>query len=1551
MFQKMVYSPVNVKGFRKWYRYVPRLQDKELFLVDFETVVFRVEDVDTGDTATQSSKLVTKTGILIYFVDEHQNKYRAFLEYEPYFYLLPKVEGEQAARHVYRQVLKKIQADDRIKRVQIIQAYDSEELTFPRKKHFIKVTCRSPGDVPALRDELEKLPGVKEWREADVLFHHRTAIDNNVRIGYWYRVSIQNGRIVRLEQTPRKDIPPLKILAYDIEVKMDRARDPNLDKDPIMMIAAFTGEENVVIIAKDLVDCTHVRDFYVVVRPADENNPLPYVDWVYYDELEKLEASGIHFVDKTYVNAVMVDNEKELLTTFYDFVQKHKPDVFADFYGDRFDIPFLYGRSKKYGLDFLSFTGFSFERKMDARDKDEEEFQLLKDVDYVSNAGVFHLDAFLWTQKYSYLPKSALSLKASVKKRLKIQPIEREALWAIDKNPAEAVAYAGSDGYITWRYVKEIILDFCISMGQMFPIPTAEILTKRAGSLDDLLIDAIGYSRGIIGKKRFQQTGLGKFTKNLNLENVAFTGGLVEARNIGVWRSDIPYPFNLDPTTTKTFIELTDVILDKTTKKMLNSAIEDEIEAWILKYIKKPVKLPDTKEVLTKLEFLKKYVNHNITAEEQKDEMLRSLETLQQKLETLYVSNLTEEKKRLKDIFTQLTEKFGNAAEEPTNEATFQIVHVDVTSMYPSQIRQYKIQPSGIVTETQCKKCIYREPDNSCMFDAEWTLKFSLKRPCPFKENDTYCQRLRKTCPFPAEEESSCTIYNSKEASARLNTSRSQEFVVQNETGVSVYIYNEGSFKKIDNKESFFLTGLPEHYKHNPKGFLLDWITKHVPGTTIGKNLPPIEIDINTTTSIKVTPPKNTILFVDVRSKNAEAYIPVQSRICQKAYEFVSDIMDQFFKKRVFHKKEAKRLKRVIKEYKKHNEEPPKDIVALQKFHDSTQLGLKVPLNSIYGLLGMKGGVRNASTPCAGITTRLSAELIKWTADLLDTIGYVTELDTDGVWVAIPTEFPTKFSLTVKSHYDDSFEINSQFPLLEYYINHIVEETRSNRNVWRNSITKIEREIRSFLRFEQDGPYDLMVVLGRKKYAVYRYDTKAQKWEEEEITGLETKRQDFSELIKKYQQLVLEGYQYRFREQVELKDLYRHVLEVSVQFLKKIKRGELDIEDYVIPKGLGKLDYKSVQPQVVCAEILKEIGITPELGMTIKMLLIKSSSSKKSESVIPLELIYQDMKVIQRVLKKRGINTLGFLLGNVTDVKSLLAQILDVDTYIDSIFGDNRIFERMVVRLMKTQNILIPIPKEIPNSDKFNLIINEGKHNDALAMQMKNMKQKSEDRLNLPAVKQNATLQNSNMSLSPKTSAKKEKRPPTLLSFASQKREHKPNKQSNNSHRLKNATQQSSTLIHTNKLRQMNALQKDVSSKKPQHPTENYKLNSQKTSKLSSNSNFENKTPPTQLTSKNITLKTDEAPIENTQFVVETLPSEKTLQKIEEILARLTENGLLPSENFDSPTAFSTFYCSVCNYPLNITNFIEGECPRCGNQAFYVLDIQSVQKHEPSTIK
>jgi DNA polymerase elongation subunit (family B) len=311
-------------------------------------------------------------------------------------------------------------------------------------------------------------------------------------------------------------------------------------------------------------------------------------------------------------------------------------------------------------------------------------------------------------------------------------------------------------------------------------------------------------------------------------------------------------------------------------------------------------------------------------------------------------------------------------------------VHVDVTSMYPSQIRQYKLQPSGIVPLTKCEGCEYAEKDSSCYFTGEWVIKITARRSCRHRiEGSGKCDPSICT----TQHQSSCSEYEPEQ----VTSGRIQEVYAFNGQRSQAYSFGKkGGLTKIPFSRSYLgkNNGSENLYEN-----VSEWLHNSVDATQISNQLDNNHFDIFDDQPDGFRLPSNTFLSLDVRTKKITVLLSVQSRVCQKAFNFVARIMDDFFNTRVQHKKEAQRLKALIKQKTSQNQAVSAEMYRQQKFHDSTQLGMKVPLNSIYGLLGMKAGVRNASMPCAGITTKLSADLIYWAANQLEKIGVVTELD------------------------------------------------------------------------------------------------------------------------------------------------------------------------------------------------------------------------------------------------------------------------------------------------------------------------------------------------------------------------------------------------------------------------------------------------------------------------------------------------------------------------------------------------------------------------------
>ncbi|MFX0086111.1 MAG: 3'-5' exonuclease, partial [Candidatus Hodarchaeota archaeon] len=767
-------------GYRDWFESFLYKQRKDIsiFILDYETHSLWGETYDSYDEFEKQDEYYRSNiinGIQIYFLDEKLKKRKAFLRHSPYFFLLL---DEGLSRSEINRIMSQVReiGEKQVIDVKTNHYYDAANLTFLKKRLFIKVIADRPKSVPNLRSKCETINGVVEWREADVLFHHRCAIDNNIRIGTWYQARIRGNEIIKIEPIPNKAPPNLKILAYDIETDFEQTREPNPNRDEISMISMFTGKENTLLINSAVVNTANVRDFNILLQPNDKDHSKPWVDWIFSAVSNDFSSALEHY----FVKVIVVETEEELLKRFYKTIKKYKPDVLADFFGSRFDLPFIALRSDKYNISLERETGFRIVFKNQGQKKRVERKDLHKNytpanLDYVEGAGIIHLDAWLFNEKYSYLPKKDLALKPSVEKKLKIIPIGREALFAINEEPEEAVAYSGCDGYITWKYVKEIVLEFFLSMGQMFPVPASELLSRRAGSLDDLLIDAEDHKHGIVGKKKIKTPDISSFSNKISIDSLAYTGGLVEARRSGIFRSDIYYDYKPNKIALNGLKETIRTVIKKESNSLTRKIIKEEFEKRLIKTLE-GIKLEYSGDPVTFLKNLETELLKNGVPRQEFEETMENIRRILEESSHIHTEGVEEV---TEDILSRIDELL--ALEEKTQ---LRGVHVDVTSMYPSQIRQYKLQPSGIVPLTMCRTCNLYEADNSCFFEGDWVIKLSARRPCRFKKKENgKCDQLICT----SNDEKKCKKYepivngiNNSQEIFTFNTKETEAYILKN---------------------------------------------------------------------------------------------------------------------------------------------------------------------------------------------------------------------------------------------------------------------------------------------------------------------------------------------------------------------------------------------------------------------------------------------------------------------------------------------------------------------------------------------------------------------------------------------------------------------------------------------------------------------------------------------------------------------------------------------------------------------------------------------------
>ncbi|NHK29699.1 MAG: hypothetical protein FK730_00005 [Asgard group archaeon] len=293
----------------------------------------------------------------------------------------------------------------------------------------------------------------------------------------------------------------------------------------------------------------------------------------------------------------------------------------------------------------------------------------------------------------------------------------------------------------------------------------------------------------------------------------------------------------------------------------------------------------------------------------------------------------------------------------------------------------------------------------------------------------------------------------------------------------------------------------------------------------------------------------------------------------------------------------------------------------------------------------------------------------------------MTELDTDGVWLWIPRKFPLDFPVTISNN-GKSQEI--KVSIIDKILNERVDKAGfKNDNYWMNDGNQIIKQSKSLIQFEQDGPYDFQFIMGKKKYIVFNHNSIDNRWEEKEITGLESKRADFSKLQKYFQEAIIQSYleDYNPAKPITLADIYQNAIKKSDSIRKEVEQGKLDPTYFVKPKAINKhlSEYKSKLPQVSAAYMLQDLGFSVDPGIRIQMVNIIGNH------VIPSQIFDFDFETVKKVFIKHGICTLSFMLNELSTMDDI-RKLIDTKQYLDDIYGPGRIFDRMIEFPMKIQH-------------------------------------------------------------------------------------------------------------------------------------------------------------------------------------------------------------------------------------------------------------------------
>ncbi|KAL2014116.1 hypothetical protein VTN00DRAFT_1641 [Thermoascus crustaceus] len=568
-----------------------------------------------------------RAGVDFYFLEDDGGSFKATVEYDPYFLIAAKkgreTEVEEWCRRMFEGLIKKI------------KIVEKEDLSMPNhllghRRTFLQLNFANVGNLLEVRKTLlpiaeknrknvnamdtyaemasanagfdlfdedlmnDTRPNgnvnasdfIVDIREYDVPYHVRVAIDKDIRIGKWYTVQAKHGVIslTCIEERLQRADPV--VLAFDIETTKLPLKFPDSVIDQIMMISYMIDGNGFLITNREIVS-EDINDF--------EYTPKP-------------EYSGPFLIFNE-------PNERAVLERFFGHIKEAKPTVIATYNGDFFDWPFVEARASVLGIDMYKEIGFR---------KNSEDI-------YQSDHCV-HMDCFAWVNRDSYLPQGSRGLKAVTVAKLGYDPDELDpevmTRYASER-PQTLAEYSVSDAVATYYLYMKYVHPFIFSLCNIIPLNPDDTLRKGTGTLCEMLLMVQAYKGEIILPNKHKDPPEAFYEGHL-LESETYVGGHVESIEAGVFRSDIPVNFTVDPTAMDQLLNDLDAALKFSIEVEEKKSLEDitnyeEVKGQIVERLINLKETPNRSErpLIYHLDVASMYPNIMTTNRLQPDSMIQ----------------------------------------------------------------------------------------------------------------------------------------------------------------------------------------------------------------------------------------------------------------------------------------------------------------------------------------------------------------------------------------------------------------------------------------------------------------------------------------------------------------------------------------------------------------------------------------------------------------------------------------------------------------------------------------------------------------------------------------------------------------------------------------------------------------------------------------------------------------------------------------------------------------------------------------------------------------
>ncbi|OVA03605.1 DNA-directed DNA polymerase [Macleaya cordata] len=467
----------------------------------------------------------------LYFVSQDGSTFKSKYKFRPYFYAATKPKMETSVEAYLKRRYEGQIAD--------IEIMEKEDLDLKNhlsglRKSYLKISFDTVQQLMHVKNDLlhvvernqekndaaeayesiltgksnqrplDYIDCIVDLREYDVPYHVRFAIDNDVRCGQWYDVSVSSTGVILEKRTDLLQRAEVHVCAFDIETTKLPLKFPDAEYDSVMMISYMVDGQGYLIINRECV--------------GEDIEDLEYTP--------KPEFEGCFKVTN-------VKTEVELLRQWFAHMQEVKPGIYVTYNGDFFDWPFLESRAARHGISMSNELGFQC-------DKNQGECR---------SKFACHMDCFAWVKRDSYLPQGSHGLKAVTKAKLGYDPLEvnpEDMVRFAMEQPQTMASYSVSDAVATYFLYMTYVHPFIFSLATIIPMPPDEVLRKGSGTLCEMLLMVQAYKANVICPNK-HQAELEKFYNNQLLESETYIGGHVECLESGVFRSDLPTKFQLDP--------------------------------------------------------------------------------------------------------------------------------------------------------------------------------------------------------------------------------------------------------------------------------------------------------------------------------------------------------------------------------------------------------------------------------------------------------------------------------------------------------------------------------------------------------------------------------------------------------------------------------------------------------------------------------------------------------------------------------------------------------------------------------------------------------------------------------------------------------------------------------------------------------------------------------------------------------------------------------------------------------------------------------------------